>query len=835
MAANTYSYTGSEVTWIVPAGGVTGGTVTVDMAGGSAGNDSAAGTFQRLGARLQATLTVTAGETIRIGVAAKGVDATTPPPGTPGAGGFYAGAAGGASSGTSASGGGGGGQSYIKRGGVADSNRVLVAAGSGGCGNNNGTAPQTPALLTESTTASSATAGATGITSLGGGGGGGGGWVGGIGGTAGNRGGTGSSMAHSIQTSSPTLTHDYQTGNGYVTITYTALSLVQAKTTTDNTNATSMTGTLTSSTAAGNILVATLSAANSGSITVTATPSGWNLLHGPLNAGGVIYTTWLYWKVAVAGETSWTWTISQSVARAVSITEVTGAASTAPISATASGIGGATTINPPSLTTVAANSFILSSVASVAASSSAAATFTTSSGTTLDAQGGTSVSLYNNVSQVHIHDTSNQIAVGPTTQRLVTSGTSWTYVQAYAVAIAPAGASATAKTIATKFFPTALAIDQTFTSANSIKKLEEVAPAANATTTNTWTTTTPQVRTHVPLAASSTATDTSSDNGWALNNGGADGLGSTATENRMILAGVWGFSMSYTLNAPATLTTIACTVVAKVYRVASAGGSRTLLFSASSANFSATGVITWNSASQSKFTLAAGEVIEVGFVPTSAATANALGTITNTVLILNLGSSSFFTVPSPGVRTDYLRSLATIGVGIVTQVRAVTKLFSVVGVGTIAQTRAVITSKTFSLGGTGVPTLSKFTQVSRTFNFIGQGTATRNVVVGETRSLIGIGTPTFVRSANVVKSFSLIGTGTVPRNALVIIFLSRTVNGTGTTTLVKASQIYRTFGLAGYGHLLTTGPNATTIAVPIDEIPGGSVAPTTTYIFPILD
>lgn len=213
-------------------------------------------------------------------------------------------------------------------------------------------------------------------------------------------------------------------------------------------------------------------------------------------------------------------------------------------------------------------------------------------------------------------------------------------------------------TVAQRFFFGTIDDDQDFPGVTeNVKKLLESAPASNSTTTVTWTTTTVTEKTMIPLTANSAAGDTSSNNGWAFNDGGADGLGSVTGALRRIPAGVWNFSLQETLNTPAVLANINLTVTAKVYRVndinAGAGGARTLLFTAQRVGTNTTSAtLTWASASQPEVLLQPGEVIMVGITATSASTAAlVLGANTNTVLTVVLGANSHFTVPAPGVET----------------------------------------------------------------------------------------------------------------------------------------------------------------------------------------
>ena len=263
-------YTGAAQTWIVPAG-VT--SVTVDMAGGAGTTASGAG---GLGGRLQATVTSNPGDTWNIYIGGGGAGQT---------GGFNGGGTGGNGGNSGgqtpisySNGGGGGGGTDIRVGGTALTNRTLVAGGGAGSG---GTAS---AGLTTGTpkggvgggttggegfdsfnTTQTSQCGQGGTQSAGGaagnynpagqtagssgnggqgsnggngfgaGGGGGGGYFGGGGGSGDNGwdvcgGGGGSSFSGSG--TSVTHTQGFQSGNGYVTLSWTFGSVSTPKTST---------------------------------------------------------------------------------------------------------------------------------------------------------------------------------------------------------------------------------------------------------------------------------------------------------------------------------------------------------------------------------------------------------------------------------------------------------------------------------------------------------------------------------------------------------------------------------------------------------------------------
>jgi hypothetical protein len=125
----TFRFTGAQQTWLVPEGVH---TVTVDARGGSGGdgwNVDGGGSVKGIGGnggQVQATLAVTPGETLEIFVGGAGMNATT----LPGSGG-YNGGGNGADSPFGYAGGGGGGATDLRRGGVALTDRIIVAAGGG--------------------------------------------------------------------------------------------------------------------------------------------------------------------------------------------------------------------------------------------------------------------------------------------------------------------------------------------------------------------------------------------------------------------------------------------------------------------------------------------------------------------------------------------------------------------------------------------------------------------------------------------------------------------------------------------------------------------------------
>jgi hypothetical protein len=243
------SYTGGAQTWTVPAG-VTSIVVDAQGAGGGMNSDEfnypSRGGY---GGRVQATLAVTPGQVLNIYVGGQGGTGISLGSGIPGYNG-------GGNSGFSApyAGGGGGGATDIRIGGIALTDRVLVAGGGGGAGldcptidlnrggdgggttaedgigacnggNGGGGTPSAGGFAgvcggCSGTAGTAGTFGIGGSGAISGGGGGGGGYYGGGSGQWDGAGG-GSSYTDPVLASSVTHTQGYNTaGNGQITITY---------------------------------------------------------------------------------------------------------------------------------------------------------------------------------------------------------------------------------------------------------------------------------------------------------------------------------------------------------------------------------------------------------------------------------------------------------------------------------------------------------------------------------------------------------------------------------------------------------------------------------------
>lgn len=127
IVTQTFNYTGSMQSWVIPP---CVGTMTIDVKGAAGGTGASSGPVGGNGGAARAVFTATPGITLYIAVG--GMGSVT-------AGGFNGGGNGGTSSSTQ--GAGGGGASDVRAGTNALSSRIIVAAGGGGGGGSSTYAP----------------------------------------------------------------------------------------------------------------------------------------------------------------------------------------------------------------------------------------------------------------------------------------------------------------------------------------------------------------------------------------------------------------------------------------------------------------------------------------------------------------------------------------------------------------------------------------------------------------------------------------------------------------------------------------------------------------------
>lgn len=131
----------------------------------------------------------------------------------------------------------------------------------------------------------------------------------------------------------------------------------------------------------------------------------------------------------------------------------------------------------------------------------------------------------------------------------------------------------------------------------------------------------------------------------------------------------------------------------------------------------------------------------------------------------------------------------------------INKSFDLAGKGEVTDTKDVKLND-LNLTGKGTPTMSRVVAASKTFNLVGKGTAFESgKAIAIAKSLVGKGTVTLVKQSLINKVFNLVGKGTL--------------------TETHPVQAFRTFNLIGKGTLIASGLNASTIEIPIDEVPTG--------------
>lgn len=147
---------------------------------------------------------------------------------------------------------------------------------------------------------------------------------------------------------------------------------------------------------------------------------------------------------------------------------------------------------------------------------------------------------------------------------------------------------------------------------------------------------------------------------------------------------------------------------------------------------------------------------------------------------------------------------------------------------------ALETAMSRDLVGVGVLSESRAVVASKSFNLVGDGTITRQLAVAEEKNLVGDGVLSMTRTVAAAKSFDLTGDGTISREALQV-GLSRNLVGDGVLDVSKAVAASKTFDLVGEGVITEVHPVQTfrtfnlvgigeidgTITIPLDEIPTG--------------
>ena len=205
-------------------------------------------------------------------------------------------------------------------------------------------------------------------------------------------------------------------------------------------------------------------------------------------------------------------------------------------------------------------------------------------------------------------------------------------------------------------------IDQDQTWGINVKQLSS-GSGADTSFAITYTSTTATTHTIKPyVSENASSTDNRTNYGWALNESASstDGMGSTSTMHRYIQAGTWTLATNISYTAPALLASYDITAEYSVYRVATSGGTRTLLFTATSNTIAVSlaagsGTLTANS-SQPVIEFQPGETFHVAIRITAAATSAVLGGTTNSVVTIETGTAGgiVVTLPALGLKSLYL-------------------------------------------------------------------------------------------------------------------------------------------------------------------------------------
>lgn len=230
-------------------------------------------------------------------------------------------------------------------------------------------------------------------------------------------------------------------------------------------------------------------------------------------------------------------------------------------------------------------------------------------------------------------------------------------------------------TTAQRFYPSNADQDQAW--GTDVDKLDDTSGVVVSTTRamhpNSAGTTTITLD---PYNDRSTTGDATTDFGWAFDEASTDGMQSgththasspSLTGVRRIAPGNWSFSQRITIPTAGAVTgSHNVTVAWKVYRVATGGGTRTLLFTATAAEVA--GTLTGSvdrtvtaSHDPGEVLLAAGETIHVGITSTNRQVAGALGATTAGTIVYHTGGAAdaYVDVASPGVRSRYSPTLTT--------------------------------------------------------------------------------------------------------------------------------------------------------------------------------
>lgn len=173
------------------------------------------------------------------------------------------------------------------------------------------------------------------------------------------------------------------------------------------------------------------------------------------------------------------------------------------------------------------------------------------------------------------------------------------------------------------------------------------------------------------------------------------------------------------------------------------------------------------------------------------------------------------------------------GDGIVDAVKSLvaSKMFDLVGDGTITSAKQVVAARSADLTGEGTVTETEQKAYIRSFSIVGDGVveASRAVVASKSFNIVGDGDLT-KGSTLIAMAFDAVGDGEVSMSRSVGLAKVFNITGEGVVTEIHPVQAERSFDLEGVGEILITGPNGSTITMPIDQEFGGG---TTVVLHPL--
>lgn len=159
-----------------------------------------------------------------------------------------------------------------------------------------------------------------------------------------------------------------------------------------------------------------------------------------------------------------------------------------------------------------------------------------------------------------------------------------------------------------------------------------------------------------------------------------------------------------------------------------------------------------------------------------------------------------------GLAIDEPRTVTGDGDPTGTRTVVAAKAFDVIGDGDTSHLKAAELAARSALGD-GIAAMTRAVVAAKSFDAVGDGAAADVVrAVALARDTTGDGDPTGAKAVTAAKEFAL--------------------DGDGVITEVHPVQAFRTFALTADGEVLMSGPNGSTITLPLDELPTGEESPT---------